>query len=153
MLSGLKKRLEAGVLMTALIVPLSLCVFAFLGVACYFAFRNLLAPELAALVTAAAGIVAIALVLIIARIAGGSRRPKARSAPEHSEELERFLSENADPMLRRWIEENPDKAAITTLALGVAAGYSEQFRTVLFDFYARYADSEELRRSRQRTRR
>lgn len=150
MLMRLKKRVEAGALMAALIVPLSLCVFAFLGVACYFAFRSMLSPALAALVTAAVGIVLIALVLLIARIATALRRPSPRRRDrdaEYSEEFEKLLREHADPVLSRWIQDHPDKAAITTLALGIAAGYSEQFRKVLFDLYERYSESEKMRRS------
>ncbi|WP_376691717.1 hypothetical protein [Wenzhouxiangella sp. EGI_FJ10409] len=149
MLSQLKKRMETGVLVAAIVVPAALCVFAFLGVACYFAMLEMLPPSLAALVTAAAGIVLIALVLLIARIANASAKP-SRPRPGHEaygEDFEKLLREHADPVLARWIQGNPEKAAITTLALGVAAGYSEQFRRVLFDLYARYSESENVRRS------
>ena len=94
MLKKLKKRLETGVLVTALVVPLALCVFAFLGLACYFAFRDILPPELAALVTAACGIVLIALILVIARIANAGRGSSPRhrgESPEFREDFEDFL--------------------------------------------------------------
>lgn len=152
MLKKLKKRVETGVLVTALIVPLALCVFAFLGLAGYFAFREILPPELAALVTAACGIVLIALILVIARIANAERGSSSRNRPEsaeYSEDLEDFLREHADPVLRDWIRNNPDKAAIATLVLGIGAGYSDQFRHLLMDMYSRYAESEAVRRSRR----
>src|SRR6056297_473469 len=149
MLKRIRKNIETGVLVTALVVPLWLCVFAFLGVACYFAFRETLSPPLAALVTVAAAIVLIAFVLVFARIFGGGRkRPEPRSV-ELGDDLEEFLREHADPVLSRWVRSNPDKAALTTLALGIAAGYSDQFRRVLFDLYARYSESETVRRSRR----
>ncbi|MBL37204.1 MAG: hypothetical protein CMP07_02225 [Xanthomonadales bacterium] len=152
MLKKLKKRLETGVLVTALVVPLALCVFAFLGLACYFAFRDILPPELAALVTAACGIVLIALILVIARIANAGRGSSPRhrgESPEFREDFEDFLREHADPVLAEWVRNHPDRAAITTLVLGIAAGYSDQFRHVLMDMYSRYAESEAVRRSRR----
>lgn len=152
MLTQLKRRVETGVLVAAIVVPVALCVFAFLAIAGYFALLDILPPSLAALVTAASGIVLIALVLIVAKIAGASgkrSRPK-RKAEASDQDLERLLREHADPVLTRWVQDNPDKAAIATLALGVAAGYSEQFRRVLFDLYARYSDSENARRSGHR---
>jgi hypothetical protein len=152
MLKKLKKRVETGALVTALVIPLALCVFAFLGLAGYFAFRESLPPDLAALVTAACGIVLIALILIIARIAGsggGSTPRRSSDEVELGEDLEDFLRDHMDPVMSDWIRNNPDKAAITTLALGIAAGYSDQFRRVLMDLYARYSESETVRRSRR----
>ncbi|NBD96265.1 MAG: hypothetical protein GVY11_07315 [Gammaproteobacteria bacterium] len=152
MLKKLKRRVETGALVTALVIPLALCVFAFLGLAGYFAFRESLPPDLAALVTAACGIVLIALILIIARIAGsgsGSTTRRSNDEVELGEDLEDFLRDHMDPVMSDWIRNNPDKAAITTLALGIAAGYSDQFRRVLMDLYARYSESEAVRRSRR----
>ncbi|HSH26468.1 MAG TPA: hypothetical protein VK972_01655 [Wenzhouxiangella sp.] len=138
-------------LVTAIVVPVALCVFAFLGVACYFALRNSLSPALAALVTAASGVIVIALVLIIAKIADpASRRAVPARGQSGDDEFERFLRDHADPVLARWIQDNPDKAAITTLGLGIAAGYSEPFRRVLSDLYIRYSESESVRRGRDR---
>lgn len=153
MLTRLKRRMETGVLVAAIVVPVALCVFAFLGIACYFALLDVLSPALAALVTAAAGIVLIALVLVIARIADASAkrsRPR-RESEAYDEDFEKLLRDHADPVLARWIQDNPDKAAIVTLGLGVAAGYSEQFRRVLFDLYARYSESEVDRRAGHRS--
>lgn len=156
MLKKIKKRVETGVLVTALVVPLGLCVFAFLGLASYFAFREHLPPDLAALVTAACGIVLIALIFLIARIGGSGSASSSRRGDrgdndvELGEDLESFLREHADPMVGDWVRKNPDRAVITTLLLGIAAGYSGQLRRVLMDMYARYAESETVRRSRRR---
>ncbi|MFO7762695.1 MAG: hypothetical protein R6V61_03050 [Wenzhouxiangellaceae bacterium] len=152
MLKKLKKRAETGVLVIALVVPLALCVFAFLGLAGYFAFRAILPPELAALVTAACGIVLIALVLLLARIANIDRGPSSRSRSkrvEFGDDLEAFLRDHADPVLSDWVRNHPERAAVTTLVLGIAAGYSDRFRGVLMDMYSRYAESEAIRRSRR----
>lgn len=157
MLKKLKKRVETGALVTALVVPLALCVFAFLGLAGYFAFTEILPPKLAALVTAACGIVLIALILVIARIANASReaspRSGVRSEPEDLElgdDLEQFLREHADPLLSDWVRSHPDRAVLTSLALGIAAGYSDRFHQVLMDLYSRYSESESLRRSQRK---
>ncbi|HKL53597.1 MAG TPA: hypothetical protein VJ902_06525 [Wenzhouxiangellaceae bacterium] len=152
MIRKIKQRAETGVLAVALIVPLALCVFAFLGLAGYFTFRETLPANLAALVTAACGIVLIALVLVIAKLANlrigasSSSGPAGDDESELGEELESMLREHADPVLTDWIRDNPDKAALTTLALGVAAGYSSRFRRVMMDMYARYSESERSRR-------
>lgn len=151
MLTRLKKRVETGVLVTAIVVPVALCVFAFLGLACYFALLNSLSPALAALVTAAAGVIVIALVVIIAKIADpASRRTSTSRGKSPDDEFERFLRDHADPVLARWIQDNPEKAAFVTLGLGIAAGYSEPFRRVLSDLYIRYSESESVRRGRDR---
>ncbi len=152
MIGKIKRRVETGALVTVLVVPLALCVVAFLGVAGYFAFRESLPPDLAALVTAASGIVLIALILLIARIANSIRGSSSNRRPREDDlelgsELESLLREHADPVLSDWVRRNPDKAAIATLALGVAAGYSTQFRRVLLDMYTRYTETESLRRS------
>lgn len=155
MLKKLKKRAGTGVLVTALVAPLAFCVFGFLGLACYFAFREMLPPELAALVTAACGIVLIALILVVARIANIDRGTSSRAKSRHVEigdDFEELLREHADPVLSEWIRDNPNRAAVTTLLLGIAAGYSDQFRYVLMDLYSRYAESEVSRRSRDRRR-
>lgn len=148
MLTRLKKRMGTGVLVAAIVAPAVLCVFAFLGVACYFALLDSLTPALAALVTAASGVILIALVLLIAKIAdpAKSRADSRRGKAPDADEFERFLREHADPVLARWVQDNPDKAAITTLALGIAAGYSKPFRRVLSDLYIRYSESENVRR-------
>jgi len=156
MLKKIKKRVETGALVTALVVPLGLCVFAFLGLAGYFAFREHFPPDLAALVTAACGIVLIALIFLIARIsdAGSSSSSRAGARRDHDaalgDDLESFLREHGDPIVGDWVRKNPDRAVVTTLILGVAAGYSGRLRRVLLDMYARYAESENLRRARRR---
>ena len=69
---------------------------------------------------------------------------------ELGEDLENFLREHADPVVGDWVRKNPDRAVVTTLVLGIAAGFSGQLRRVLMDMYARYAESETVRRSRRR---
>lgn len=153
MLKKIKERAERGAIVTALIMPISLCVFAFLGLASYFAFREHLPPDLAALVTAACGIVLIALVLVIARIGSAGSKSFSRSegrggkAAEIGDDLEKFLRQHADPVVSDWVRKNPDRAVFMTLVLGISAGYSGQLRRILMDMYARYVESETVRRS------
>lgn len=155
MIQRIKQRAEAGALVMMLVVPLAFCVFGFMGLAGYFAFREMLPPDLAALVTAACGVVLIALILVLARIATMLRGASASGAKGHGREielgeaLEDALRDHANPVLRDWIRSNPDKAALTTLALGVAAGYSGRFRRILTDLYARYSETETDRRNRR----
>lgn len=154
MIKRIKRRAETGLLTLALVIPLGLCVFALLSVAGYFTFRESLPPNLAALVTAACGIVLIALTLLVAKLARLTHREKkkptgdAQAGFEFGDELESYLRSHADPVLTSWIRRNPDRAALVTLALGVAAGYSGQFRSLMMDAYVRYAESETSRRSR-----
>lgn len=140
--------MEKRAVASAIIVPAGFTVVAFLALACFFAFNEWLPPALAALVTAAIGIIVIAVVFLLTRIA--TRRPQPPPSPpprEWPDELERMLQENADPVLSAWIRKNPDRAAIATLLLGVAAGYSESFQNILLDMYKRYAETETRRRS------
>lgn len=155
MIKRIKQRAETGLLTLALVIPLALCVFGFLGLAGYFTFRQSLPPNLAALVTSACGIVLIAVTLLLAKLSQfntGSKPPKrvdTKAGFEIGDELEGYLRDHADPVLSGWIRRHPDRAALITLALGVAAGYSGQFRRVLMDAYTRYTESERSRRARR----
>jgi hypothetical protein len=147
MFERLKKKIETGAITALLVIPLAVCVIAFLALACYFSLLAVLNPALAALVTAAAGIVLIAFVLLISRISAPRPPRKSRTAPaDPGEEFESFLRDHADPVLTQWVRDHPDKAALTTLALGVAAGYSDAVRRVLLDSYLRRIEREERRR-------
>lgn len=154
MIKTIKRRAETGLLTLAVVIPLALCVVAFLGVAAYFSFRENLPPDFAALVTAASGIVLIAATLLIAKLSRVlQKRDNASSDDRRSglalgSELESYLNDHADPVLKAWVRDNPDRAALITLGLGVAAGYSGQLRRLLLDAFARYSDSEKHRRSR-----
>lgn len=151
MFKRLKNRLERRAIASAIIFPVALTVVAFLGLSCYLALLKSLSPALSALVTAAAGIVVIAVILLIARLTAGEarqRRPPPRELPEKIEEM---LQEHADPYISDWVRNNPDRAAIVTLVLGVAAGYSKSFQRSLLDMYNRYADTEARRRTDRRS--
>ncbi|GGD55622.1 DUF1418 family protein [Lacimicrobium alkaliphilum] len=149
MLKRFKKKLETQAVASVIIIPMIFFVIAFLALACYLSLRETLSPPLAALVTAAAGIVVIAIVQVLARFS--YRRSTIRRAPQRTSEpeqdFEKLLLEHADPVLAKWIGDNPDKAAITTLLLGVAAGYSEAVRQALMDMYIRYSEAETQRRN------
>ncbi|TVS10353.1 MAG: hypothetical protein EA419_10860 [Wenzhouxiangella sp.] len=147
MFERLKDRVEKWTITGAIVVPVGFVVVAFLFLACFFMFNEWLPPALAALVTAAIGIIVIAVVLVITRLSTNKRPPRAHPSAELPDRLEQLLQENADPVLREWIRNNPDRAAIATLLLGVAAGYSESFQKILLDMYNRYAETETRRRS------
>ena len=150
MFEGLKERVEKRAIASTIIVPVALVVFAFLGLACFFALNEWLPPAHAALVTAAIGIVVITVVLLLTRIAT-QRTRRAPPAPEElPDHLEQMLQDHADPVISDWIRRNPDRAAIATLMLGIAAGYSESFQKILLDMYSRYAETEARRREARR---
>lgn len=150
MFERLKKKAETGAITALIVIPLVVCVIAFLALACYFSLLPMLSPALAALVTAAAGIVLIAFVLLIAKLsAPGPKKRPPPDALDPGEEFEAFLrkqAKQADPMLTQWVRNHPDKAALTTLVLGVAAGYSQAVRRVLLDTYLQRAESEDRKR-------
>jgi len=144
----LKQRLETQALATMIVAPLVFCVIAFLAIAFFFALRETLTPAMAALVTSAAGVVLIALFVVLVKLtnrrASASARPRGETDPR--EHIEAFLQAHADPVLSAWIKNNPDKAMAATLLLGVAAGYSESVRRTLVDLYSHYAAAESERR-------
>lgn len=139
--------MKRGAIATAIIAALSLVVSAFLALACFFALRESLSPALSALVTAAASMVLIGLVLLIVRISSRSSPPERPPSRDLPEEIERILQDQVDPLISEWVGNNPDRAAIASLLLGIAAGYSEAFQKVLLDVYRRYSEAA----SKQRT--
>jgi hypothetical protein len=145
MFSGLKDRMEKRAIATAIIAPLVLVVIAFLALASYFALRESLSPSLAALVTAAAGVVLIAVVLLITRISAREPQPEQPPTRDLPEEVERVLQDQVDPLISDWVRNNPDRAAIASLLLGIAAGYSDAFQKILLDVYSRYSQAERAR--------
>lgn len=147
MFEQLKDRLEKRTIAGAIIMPLGFAVVAFLALACFFALNEWLPPAAAALVTAAIGIIVIAVVFLLTRIATRKPQPPSPAPDKFPDQLELLLQEQADPVLSEWIRNNPDRAAIATLILGVAAGYSESFQKILLDMYKHYAEAEAQRRS------
>lgn len=149
MFSQIRQRLEAHAIAYALVGALAVCVLGFALFACFLGLLEILTPALAALVTAAVAVLLIAIVLLGLRIANAT---PARSAPrgrqrDPAERLEQMLQQHADPVLTRWVRDNPDKAVATTVALGVAAGYSDTVRRALADMYSQYVGAEEHRRA------
>ena len=148
MFTRLKQRLETRAIATMIVAPLVFCVIAFLAIAFFFALRETLTPAMAALVTSAAGVVLVGLFLVLVRFTT-RREPvstRQRSDTDPGEHIEAFLQAHADPVLSAWIKNNPDRAMVATLLLGVAAGYSESVRRTLADLYSHYAAAESERR-------
>lgn len=156
MLERLKQHLEARAFTTIVVVPVFVLVIAFLGVACFLAVQETLTPATAALVTAAAGIMFIIVFLLIMRLVIYRRQSRlSDDAPSSSAQrvqldtlIESVLQEHADPVLNRWVRDNPDRAMAATLLLGVAAGYSGSMQRALLDLYRHYAAAETARRRR-----
>lgn len=150
MFERLKDRVEKWTIASAIVVPVAFAVVAFLALALFFMLSAWLPPALAALVTAAIGVLVIAIVTLLARLATRPKPPPPRQPAELPDRLERLLQQHADPVLSEWIRNNPDRAAIATLLLGVAAGYSDSVQKVLLDMYNRYVEAETHRRAANR---
>jgi len=154
LLERLKHDLEARALTWIVVAPVFILVITFLAIACFLALQETLTPPMAALVTAAAGIMVIVILLLVMRIvtSGSLSRASAQTGSESArspplgDQLEAMLQDRADPVLSRWIRDNPDKAMAATLVLGVAAGYSSSVQRVLLDLYRHYAAAETTRR-------
>lgn len=147
MFERLKDRIEKRTIAGAIIVPVGFVVVAFLALACFFALNEWLSPALSALVTAAIGVIVIAVVILLTQIATQKTRLPPPAPRELPDQIEQLLEEHADPVLSEWVRNNPDRAAVATLLLGVAAGYSESFQKILLDMYNRYAETEARRRA------
>lgn len=158
MLERLKQNLEARALTSIVVAPVFFLVLGFLGLACFLALRETLAPAMAALVTAGVGVMLIIVLLLVMRLFTARNRPqstgKDRSNTDQlpplgshlGAEFEAMLQDHADPVLANWIRDNPDKAMAATLMLGMAAGYSDSVQRVLLDLYRHYASAETARR-------
>jgi hypothetical protein len=154
LLERLKQNLEARAFTSMVVAPVFVLVIAFLGVACFLALQEILAPAMAALVTAAAGAMLIIVLLLVMRLVIARRQSRSsRDAPSGSGQpihldalIEGMLQDHADPVLRRGIRDNPDRAMAATLMLGVAAGYSDSVQRALLDLYRHYAAAETARR-------
>lgn len=158
MLERLKQNLEARALTSIIVAPVFFVVIGFLGLACFLALSETLAPAMAALVTAGVGVMLIIVLLLGLRLVTARNRPqsmgKGRSStdqlPPFSSHLgaqfEAMLQDHADPVLANWIRDNPDRAMAATLMLGMAAGYSDSVQRVLLDLYRHYASAESARR-------
>lgn len=147
MFDWLMDRMEKRAIVSAIIFLVALTVAAFLAMACFFALRESLSPSLSALVTAAAGIILIAVVFLITRITTSESRAVQPTPRELPDKVEKMLQDHADPIITQWVRNNPDRAAIAILLLGVAAGYSDSFQKILIDMYSRYTEAETRRRS------
>lgn len=154
MLERLKQNLEARAFTSMVVAPVFVLVIAFLGVACFLALQETLTPAMAALVTAAAGMMLIIMLLLVMRLViARNKTGPSGDVPSGSAQripfdslVETMLQDHADPVLRRWVQDNPDRAVAATLVLGVAAGYSDSVQRTLLDLYRHYAAAETARR-------
>jgi len=145
MFESLKIKLEKGALAALVLAGLFFCVIGFLALAVFSSLLTVLPVPLAALVTAAAGIVSIAVIWVLTKLIPGKTPTRGEPVKRESveETIETFLRQQADPALTQWAKGHPDKAALMTLLLGVAAGYSQAVRRALLDTYMRHAQTQE----------
>ena len=154
LLERLKHDMEARALTAIVVAPVFILVITFLAIACFLALRETLTPPMAAVVTAGVGIMLIVILLLVMRMVTSGRgsrasahtRSESARSPPLGDQFEAMLQSQADPVLSRWIRDNPDKAMAATLVLGVAAGYSSSVQRVLLDLYRHYAAAETTRR-------
>ncbi len=148
MLARLKMQISTHAVATMIVAPLVFWVVASLAVASYLGFVQLMQPAWAALVTALLGVLLIVIILLITRARsqrkGPFSRPKEPRSPGHppKDRLEAVLQAQADPVLRAWIKDNPQRALITAALVGAAAGYNESVQKTLLDMYYRYIAAE-----------
>jgi len=146
------QRIQTRVVALVVAGLLATCMVAFLALAGYLALLDAVRPVYAALITAGALLLTALIVLLAARVAtarrGGRRRRRRRADANPLDGLEEILEDHADPVLGDWVRRHPDRAAMVTVLLGVAAGYSSSVRRALQDLYNHYAESETRRRDR-----
>lgn len=128
---------------------LAVCAVAFLSLSGYLQLSR--TPALAALLTGAVLLGLALLCLLLGRRRGAperSRRGRRNNRPD--DDLETLLAERVDPVLGRWLERYPERAALVALLLGIGAGYSRSTRRILQDLYNQYGDTESRRRGSDR---
>ncbi len=108
--------------------------FVWLALAAFFGLMHYMEPEWAALVTAV-GCLVVALI-VIALVDAVFRPPTPAPPPKQERQpddiLELALQSNVDSVVRDWVREHPDRAALSALALGVAVGSSKKVRQGLW---------------------
>lgn len=132
---------------------LAICALGFLALAGYLELVEVVRPVTAALSIGALLLLLAALALLVARLTTGRRRRSARGGAggrTPADGLEDALEARVDPVLNDYLKRHPERAALITLLLGVAAGYSRTSRRVLQDLYELYIETESERRATAR---
>lgn len=147
------RRLRSDSAVYGVAVVLGICAIAFLAFAAYLQLAITIAPAVAALVIGVALLLLALLVVLVYRVSSGrgaGHRRRRRRRDDSMDDLEEVLEARVDPVLRRWLRRNPQRAALAVLLLGVGAGYSRSVRRVVQDLYNQYAETEEERRTSSR---
>lgn len=129
-----------------------MCTVAFLALAAFLGLSRVVAPVYAALLTAAIMLLAAVAIPPAGRWFGRRRR-RGRDEPGGEQlagRVEEVLASHSNPAVDAWIRRHPDGAVAVTLALGIAAGYSDRTRRVLRDLYKEYTAAEQARRAAER---
>lgn len=113
--------MRANVLRYAVAAALAIGGTAFVAFAGYLALLELVAPQIAALLTGVA-LFLLALATVLARrLAGKHDEHRLEDAPP--DDIEAALRKHIDSLLSVGIRSHPVGAAASTLLLGIAAGY------------------------------
>lgn len=97
-----------------------------------------MAAQTAALLTGGTTFLLVCLAVFVSRRPAGSRRrTRSRSMNDPVDELEDILAGHIDPAVGDLVRRSPERALVTALVLGLAAGYSRCARRALQDLHGR----------------
>lgn len=119
----------------------------FLAWAAHLYLAQEIGPEKAALVT---GLALLGLALLIVYLSRRRSTKRGDQARHPLDGLEETLEQRIDPLISASIRRHPRWAALITLLLGGAAGYSRSVSVVAQDLYEKYVDTESERRASRR---
>lgn len=115
--------MRANVLTYAVAAVLAIGGTAFLAFAGYLALLELVAPPIAALLTGIALFLLALLTILARRLAGKPEQHQNEDAP--ADDIEAALRKHIDSLLSLGVRRHPAGAAVSTLLLGIAAGYGD----------------------------
>lgn len=141
------RSLQARLLAYAGAGVLLLCSTGFLAWALYLQLAQEISPQKAALATA---LVLLGLALLVVYLARRRSTRRDHQARHPLDGLEETLEQRIDPLISASIRRHPQRAALITLLLGGAAGYSRTVSVVAQDLYEKYVETESERRTSRR---
>lgn len=144
------RSLKATLAAYAMAAVLVLCAIGFLAWAAQLQLAEVIGPGKAALAT---GLMLLGLALVILLGVHLSRRRSSRRdyrSRHPLDGLEDTLERRIDPLISAQLRRHPQRAALVTLLLGLAAGYSRTVGVVAQDLYDKYVDTESERRASRR---
>lgn len=132
MIRRLLRRGARSAALWGLVGALALVGAVFLAIAAYLALLCVLAPPLAALVTAGGALLLAAVVAVLACDGSGSRRDVTRARSQASRgAMETELALLLGKSVAEWISQHPRSATAGALATGLVSGMSPRARRTL----------------------